>query len=254
MAAEEAVVPVTDEGLVRGDGVFEVVRLYAGRPFAWEDHLRRLTNSASNLRLEIDINAVRMQAEALVATAEGEYLDGQLRVMVTRGGRIIGLLETLAEHAAAVRLASVTYAPPRILDGVKSLSYAGNMLATRLAKEAGAEEALLVTPHGRVLEAPTSSLFYVIGSELRTPPLSDHILDSITRRRLLAALDVAELPVTLEELLGCEEAFLASTTREVQAIASIDATGLAAAPGPRTREAAEVFSGIVAEELAGART
>ena len=127
------------------------------------------------------------------------------------------------------------------------------MLATRLAKEAGADEALLVTPHGRALEAPTSSLFYVAGGQLRTPPLDDHVLDSITRRRLLAAVEVAEVPASLEELLGCEEAFLASTTREVQAIASIDATELPAAPGPRTRECAEIFSGIVAEELAGAR-
>jgi branched-chain amino acid aminotransferase len=250
--AAEATIPVTDEGLVRGDGVFEVVRLYDGRPFAWEDHLRRMVTSAGNLRLELDIGAVRRNAEALLATADEEDRAGQLRVMVTRGGRVIALLEPLPVHPGAVRLASVTYSPPRILDGVKSLSYAGNMLATRVAQEAGADEALLVTPHGRVLEAPTSTLFYAIGGELRTPPLEEHILDSITRRRLMEAVAVREASVTLDELLVSDEAFLASTTREVQAVAAVDGRELSASPGPRTREAIGAFSAIVAGELAGA--
>ena len=79
-----------------------------------------------------------------------------------------------------------------MLDGVKSLSYAANMLATRLAREQGADEALLVTPHGRVLEGPTTSLFYVLDGALYTPPLEDRILDSITRRALFAVTDVRE--------------------------------------------------------------
>ena len=71
-----------------------------------------------------------------------------------------------------MRLATVTYAPTRILDGVKSLSYAANMLATRLAQERGFDEALMVTPHGRVLEAPTSSLFWIDAEgRILTPPL-----------------------------------------------------------------------------------
>src|SRR5690606_18799554 len=95
------------------------------------------------------------------------------------------LTEPLPEHGAAIRLGSVTYAPPRLLDGIKSLSYAANMLATRLARERGCDEALLVTPHGRVLEAPTSSLFWIADGELLTPPLEDHILSSITRQRVI---------------------------------------------------------------------
>ena len=83
-----------------------------------------------------------------------------------------------------MRLGIVTYAPTRVLDGVKSLSYAANMLCTRLAQERGFDEALLVTPHGRVLEAPTSTLFWVdADGALCTPPLDEHILASITRDR-----------------------------------------------------------------------
>jgi branched-chain amino acid aminotransferase len=249
LPAEEATISVLDEGLVRGDGAFEVMRLYGGRPFALEDHLRRLQGSASGLRLEIDVSAVRADLEALLDTAAPEDADGAVRVMVTRGGRRISLLEPLDDFSNSLTLATVTYAPTRILDGIKSLSYASNKLASRVAREQGADEALLVTPHGRVLEAPTSAFFWVGGGELRTPPLSDHILDSITRRRLVTALGAVERATPLDELSGAEEAFLASTTREVQAVKAIDGRALPEAPGPRTRDAHAAFARIVADEL-----
>src|SRR4029453_8277473 len=110
-----------------------------------------------------------------------------------------------------------------VLDGVKALSYGANMLCSRLARERGFDEALLVTPHGRVLEAPTSSLFWVDErGELVTPPLDDHILPSITRSRRLGLTGALERPTTADELLGAREAFLASTTREVQSIGRIE--------------------------------
>ena len=117
------------------------------------------------------------------------------------------------------RVATVTYAPDRILDGLKTLSYAGNMLAGRLAKEQGFDEALLVTPHGRVLEGPTWSFFWVAGGALLTPPLEDRILASITRARVIEECEAAEEPCTLDDLRGAEEAFIASTVREVMPIA-----------------------------------
>ncbi|MEA2474488.1 MAG: branched-chain amino acid aminotransferase, partial [Thermoleophilaceae bacterium] len=150
------------------------------------------------------------------------------------------------EHA---RLGFVTFAPTRLLDGIKSLSYAANMLAGRMARERGFDEALLVTPHGRVLEAPTASLFYVAGDgELCTPPLEDHILASITRDAVLQLTGAEERAVTRDEVLGCEEAFLASTTREVQPVAQIEDAELAA-PGERTRQAAAALREHIAGEL-----
>jgi branched-chain amino acid aminotransferase len=251
LPVEEARIPITDDGLLRGDGCFEVVRLYGGRPFALDDHLRRLVGSASGLRLELDVGAVRHDIDGLLAAAPPEALDESIRIVLTRGGRRIVILEELAAFEPTLDLASITFAPSRILDTIKSLSYGGNMLASRLARERGADEALLVTPHGRVLEAPTSSLFWVRGDELLTPPLDDHILDSITRRRLVAALEVREAPTTLDDLEAAEEAFLASTTREVQAVRSIDGRALGAAPGPRTRAAGEAFRAVVEDELRG---
>jgi branched-chain amino acid aminotransferase len=242
LPAAQATLPVTDEGLLRGDGVFEVMRVYEGRPFALEDHLRRMVRSASNLRLEIDITAMRGDIDALLEAAGA--VDAALRVLVTRGGRRIGLVEPVADHSGPLALVSVEYVPPRVLDGVKSLSYAGNMLAGRLAREAGGDEALLVTPHGRVLEGPTSSFFCSLdGETLVTPPLEDRVLDSITRRRLLELLPGArEAILTRDDVRVAREAFLASTLREVQPVASIDGQALPETPGALTTAAAAAFA------------
>jgi branched-chain amino acid aminotransferase len=251
--ASKAVIPATDEGLLRGDGVFEVIRVYDGVPFAFEEHLQRLQRSASNLRLPVDVEAVRADAWRLLAHAGTGPDHDLLRIVVTRGGRRLLLTEPMHVQPDVIRLGSVTYAPTRILDGVKSLSYGANMLATRLARERGFDEALLVTPHGRVLEAPTSSIFYVVGDELFTPPLDEHILASITRAVVMSAVTVVERSCTLEQLLGADEAFLASTTREVQPVSAVDSRSFDA-PGPVTRRTASAVAAVIRDRLAeGAR-
>jgi branched-chain amino acid aminotransferase len=123
------------------------------------------------------------------------------------------------------------------------------MLASRLARERGFDEALLVTPHGRVLEAPTSSFFWVApNGELCTPPLDEHILASITRDRLLKLLDVEQRVATTEDVLGAREAFIASTTREVQPVSRIEEREFGE-PGERTRDAAARFSAQLEKEI-----
>jgi branched-chain amino acid aminotransferase len=213
-----ATIGLKDDGLYRGDGAFEVIRLYAGRPFALADHLARLERSAAALRLEFDRMALRAEIDALLEAAGP--VEGQLRLIV---------------------------------NGVKSLSYGANMLATRLAKEEGADEALLVRPGGIVLEPPTSSIFWVADGAVRTTALSAGVLASITRDRLMKAFPgVEEGAWTLDQVKGASEAFLASTTREIQAVASIDGVALPEAPGPRTREAQEAFAAARDAELEAA--
>src|SRR5215204_52437 len=245
---EEAWIPVADDGLLRGDGAFEVLRVYGGRPFALDDHFTRLGRTCAGLRLHAELDALRVEALALLDRAgEPESL---LRLVVTRGGRRIAIGEPLPARPATARVATVTYAPTRVLNGLKTLSYAGNMLAGRLAKEQGADEALLVTPHGRVLEGPTWTFFWVAGGTLFTPPLSEGLLDSITRRRVIEECDVTEAPCTLDDVRGAQEAFIASSVREVMPIAAVDDIELPHAPGPVTGAAHEAFTRRVARELA----
>ena len=123
------------------------------------------------------------------------------------------------------------------------------MLCGRLARERGFDEALLVTPHGRVLEAPTSSIFWVDEEgTILTPPLSEHILASITRHRVMEVAEVTERPCTMDDLRAAREAFLASTTREAQSIAAIEDIELP--DGERTRETGEALRARIEEELA----
>jgi branched-chain amino acid aminotransferase len=251
MLASAATIPATDEGLLRGDGVFEVIRVYDGRPFAFEDHLRRLESSALNLRLPLDLEAVRADANRLLAHAGSGPDHELLRIVVTRGGRRLLLTEPMQPAPEYLRLASITYSPSRVLDGVKSLSYAANMLTTRLARERGCDDALLVTPHGRVLEAPTSSIFWIEGEAILTPPLDEHILASITRRIVVEETGAIDRACTLDELLRANEAFLASTTREVQGISAIDERSFEV-PGPVTSRAAAAVAARIRSELAAA--
>jgi branched-chain amino acid aminotransferase len=245
--AAEARIPVTDEGLTRGDGAFEVARLYGGRPFAMEEHYARLGRTCEGLRLDADFAALRAEIDALLAAAGP--VDALLRIVLTRGGRRIGTIEPLPQRAPLARVGTITYAPSRVLDGLKTLSYAANMLATRLAQEQGFDEALLVTPHGRVLEGPTSSFFWVRDGALFTPPLEDRILNSITRARVIEESGATEAACTLDDLRGAEEAFIASTVREVMPIAAIDDVQLPAAPGPVTEDARERLARRIEREL-----
>jgi branched-chain amino acid aminotransferase len=248
--AEQARIPITDEGLTRGDGAFEVMRLYGGRPYALEDHFTRLARSCAGLRLEADLAATRAEAEALLEAAGP--VEGLIRIVLTRGGRRIATIEPLPPRGANARVATVRYAPGRILDGLKTLSYAGNMLATRLAREQGFDEALLVTPHGRVLEGATWSFFWVREGALLTPPIEDRILASITRARVIEESGASEEPCTLEDLHGAEEAFIASTVREVMPISAIDDLRLPAAPGPVTLRARESLARRIERDLGAA--
>jgi branched-chain amino acid aminotransferase len=244
----DAMLPMKDDGLYRGDGAFEVIRLYEGKPFALVDHLDRLERSAAAIELEFDRAALEAEIAALLADAGP--VDGQLRLIVTRGGRRIAATEPIPDHGETLKLAVVTYSPTVILNGVKSLSYAANMQASRLAKGRGADEAVLVTPEGIVLEPPTSAIFWVApDGTMRTPALDNGVLESITRDRLIKALHVEEGAWPVEDLHEAHEAFLASTTREIQAVAAIDGTELAAAPGPRTREAQQAFAETLGREL-----
>jgi len=249
MADAEATISILDDGLLRGDGVFEVLRAYGGRTFALDEHLARLERSAAGLRLPLDLDAIR--GDALRLERRLADRDGVLRIVVTRGGRRILRLERVPAFPDSVALATVNYTPNSLTDGLKTLSYAPNALAGRIAVERGADQALLVTPDGWLLEGTNFAVFLGFGDDapLVTPRLDEGILDSITRRRLMGLVPTEERRVHRDELAEASELFIASTLREVLPVSRVDDVSLSSAPGPLTAAAATVFREHVRAQL-----
>lgn len=230
----EGMIPVTDSAVVRGDGCFEVLRSYDGRPFALAEHLDRLETSARLLRLDLPARADI--AEWIQAIAK-ELGDGAVRVLVSRGAGIPGSSDgprvIVFGHRWELALGPIRLLPvsapwhaagePWELAGAKALSYAPNMAAGRHAREAGYDDALLVTTGEVMLEGPTFSVAWVVDDVLETPSLDLGILDSITRSLVLEdartlGIEVREGSWGLSRLRSASEAMALSTIREVQPV------------------------------------
>jgi len=245
-------ISILDEGLVRGDGAFEVLKLYDGHPFRLEAHLNRLDRSTAAIALPFDRGALESEIAAILAPETAP--DGCLRVIVTRGGRRLLTVEQLDPFPDSAAIALVELTPSEILAGVKSLSYAANMQASRIAASRGGDEAVYVRPDGVVLEAPTSSIFWVTGDgELRTPALDAGILDSITRDVVIESMAVSEGAFDRADLESAQEAFLASTNREIQPVAAVDRATIPVVGGPAATAAAEALRAAVEAERSAAR-
>lgn len=246
-------VSVTDHGLTVGDGVFEAVKVVGGRPFALDRHLERLHRSARGLGLpEVDEDAVR---RGIAAVLEGEpHSLGRLRITVTGGPAPLGsgrgdaapttvvVLDAMTAWPDTTSVATVPY--PRnergALAGLKTTSYAENVVALAAAHERGASEAIFANLAGHLCEGTGSNVFYVLDGELRTPTLASGCLAGVTRALVLEWYGGSEVDEPIEVLERASEVFLASTTRDVQAVARWDERELPA-PGPVTTAVREVW-------------
>ncbi len=247
MRLGEALIPAADDGFIRGDGAFDAFLVRDGRSFARREHIERLGRSCAALGLGFPRSPIQADIDRLLEHAPPG--DVVVRIILTRGGRRLCRLEPRGDIDALlrpVRMLPVTYDPSVVLNGVKTLSYAANMAASRRAVAEGYDEALLVASAGTVLEGPTCSIFWVRDGRLRTPALSTGILGSITRRVVLERMTAEQGIYPLDDLLAAEEAFLASTARLAQPIAAIGQTVLPAAPGEVTRQAQTVLDDAVA--------
>ncbi|GAA2078336.1 aminotransferase class IV [Actinomadura alba] len=260
-APEDAQVSVFDHGMLVGDGVFETIKVVNGEPFALTRHLERLGRSAAGLGLpEPDKEALR-QGTLDVLTAAPQWPLGRVRITYTSGPGPLGS-DRGAEGATAVIIAAeqkpfpatanVTVVPwPRnergALTGLKTTSYADNALALAYAKERNGGEAIFGNLAGDLCEGTGSNVFLVRDGRLVTPPLSSGCLAGVTRALVLEWCGGEEENLPLDDFYRADEAFLVSTTRDVQPIGAIDDVVLSNAPGPVTRKAMETFAARSAE-------
>jgi branched-subunit amino acid aminotransferase/4-amino-4-deoxychorismate lyase len=233
----EPVFAADDEALLRGRSVFETARVYGGRPFRLDEHLARFAVSAERLRLPPpDRDECRRLSELVIGAAAATDLAVRLywtgHTLVVTAGPIDPELEEL--RGRGVRLAVVGWSTGA-LASAKSMSYAENMGAQDAAIAAGADDALLVSHDGIVLEAPTANVFWREGDRLLTPALDLPILAGVTRAALLAIAEyeTEEGVFPLSRLLQADEAFICSSIREVMPVAAVDDTAFELGPAAR---------------------
>ncbi|MFI8071292.1 aminotransferase class IV [Streptomyces sp. NPDC086033] len=251
---ETARVSVFDHGLTVGDGIFETLKAVDGRPFALTRHLDRLTLSARGLGLpDPDHDEVR-RACAAVLEANPVPL-GRLRITYTGGHGPLGsdrgeqgptLVVALGESSPRPDSTAVITVPwtrneRGALTGLKTTSYAENVVALARARAHGASEALFANTVGQLCEGTGSNVFVVLDGEIHTPPLASGCLAGITRALTVQWTGAKETDLPLDVLERADEVFLTSTLRDVQAVHRVDARELPVAPGPVTAKAMRVF-------------
>jgi branched-chain amino acid aminotransferase len=260
----QGAVAVTDHGFTVGDGVFEAVKTLGGEPFALTRHLARLERSAAGLGLPApDLEDVRRGVTAVLADGATADPIGRLRITWTAGpapmgsGRSGGPATLVVAYSAIDVAASettvVTVPWTRnehgATAGLKTTSYAENVIALAHAQAHGGTEAILANTAGHLCEGTGSNVFYVLDGELRTPSLAAGCLAGITRELVVEWCGAREVDEPLADVREqASEAFLVSTTRDVQAIVRWDDRELPA-PGPVTQRCAETWSAREAETM-----
>ena len=250
--ASAPAVSVTDHGLTVGDGVFEAIKVVGGLPFALDLHLARLHRSAAGLGLHgVDEDFVRRGIGAVLDG--GELSLGRIRITVTGGpapmgsGRgdgaptIVVVADSMKPWPETTAVATVPW--PRnergALAGLKTTSYAENVVALAEAQRQGASEAIFANLAGNLCEGTGSNVFYVVDGELRTPTLASGCLAGVTRGLILEWYGGREVDEPIEVAQQASEVFLVSTTRDVHPVSRWDDRALPA-PGPVTAEVRDV--------------
>jgi len=264
----DAKVSVFDHGLLYGDGVFEGIRVYEGRVFELEAHVRRLYESARVIRLEIPLDKGEL-ATAMKKTVEANGLtDGYIRLVVTRGVGTLGLNPFVCKKSGLIIIAdkiqpyaaelyetgikvisatTVRNHPLALPPQLKSLNYLNNIIARIEAVDSGAAEAVMYNHEGYVAEATVENVFIVREGVIYTPPVAAGALEGITRNLIIRLakeenLELVEKNLTRCDLYTCNEFFLTGTAAEVIGIVEIDGRTVGdGKPGPITKRLREKF-------------
>lgn len=273
--ARHATISALDRGFVYGDGLFETVRTYAGKPFGLPQHLRRLARSARVFRIPFEASPdhwlprIRrcLRANDLLAT------DAAVRLTVSRGAGPFGIVPPAKLRPTIMMLAtpvdprlptaqargvSICFFPFRLVAGTlpshKTLHYLPAVLGKMIAKRRGAWEAVYLGADDTVLEGTTSNVFAVERGRLVTPPLhgilpgvTRHVLTTLAKR---AGVPLVERPLTCRQLLAADEVLLTASTIEVLPVVRVERTRIGdGTPGPVTRTLQEHYRRHVARTL-----
>lgn len=261
----EARVSALDRGFLFGDAVYEVMRIYGGKPFLEKDHLDRYARSLHSIRIE-GIDLARTQAKMRELIAAGPFQEAIVYIQATRGA---GFTRThnfpknakpfeflfVEDYDDAPktekRLTGVpVITQPDIRWGrcdIKSVNLLANCLAYEAAVQAGAAEAMLVLPDGTLTEASHSSFFWVEKGVVHSTPLADNILPGITRKLLVELARKANVPfgeghLRVSDLSRIDELFLSGTTSEVLPVTHVDSRTIGTGnPGPQTKKMLAIY-------------
>jgi D-alanine transaminase len=268
MPLAEARITPLDRGFLFGDAVYEVLRVYGGKPFLLEEHWRRLAASLEAIRIRgVDLDQLKQRM--LQTIAAGPFREAIVYIQITRGAAA-RRIHTFPDRATPLEFLYVDeltsdYTPLRE-QGVPAITYPdirwdrcdikstnllGNILAGQAAKEAGAYEAILYLEDGTVLEGTRTSLFGVLGGKLLTAPTGHAILPGITRGFVLrlareTGISVEEHVLKLSDLSEVSELLLTGTTSEVLPIIRVDEKPVGnGRPGPVTRRLQDAYQAAV---------
>ncbi len=264
----DAKVSVFDHGLLYGDGVFEGIRVYDGRAFELEAHLRRLYESAKVIRLEVPMEKSELVGAIKKTVEANGIVDGYIRLLVTRGAGTLGLNPFLCKNSKLIIIAdniqlypeelyktgmkiisatTVRNHPLAIPPQVKSLNYLNNIIAKIEALDNDVPEAIMYNHEGYVAEATGDNVFIVRDGVIYTPPVEAGALEGITRNLVIRLakeenLEMVEKNLTRCDLYICDEFFLTGTAAEVIGIVEIDGRTVGEGkPGPITKRLREKF-------------
>jgi branched-chain amino acid aminotransferase len=266
--AEQARISVLDNGFTFGDGVYETLRTYGGRPFHLDRHLDRLRASAGMLGIAIPAGDEALAADLDRLLERAGNPESYIRIIVSRGvgeisyrfDRIKGPTIVMAARAyepfaeaqyrdgIPVIISSVRRNSPQALDpAMKSCNLINNIMAVREAQAKKAAEPLMLNERGDVAEGASANVFIVMKGALVTPPLRDGILPGVTRALVLERarelkIEVREQSIRVRTLLGADEAFITSTLKEVMPIATVDGGAIGSGrPGPVTKRLQDAY-------------
>jgi len=244
----DAKISVYDHGLLYGDGVFEGIRVYNGKIFECEAHVRRLYDSAKAIRLKIPIGPAELKNAMEQTVKANGFTECYVRVVVTRGAGSLGIdpskcaspslfiiadliqvhAREMYEKGIAVITSSIIRTHPNALSPrIKSLNYLNNILARIEANDAGVSEAIMLNGEGNVSEATVQNVFIIRGGQVQTPTTSDGILEGVTRRVMIEicrkmGIECIEKSLQRIDLYSADEMFLTGTGGEVMPVTKID--------------------------------